>query len=110
MILQAPRLVASFVLSALVSCVGTAQSPDIDWECPFPRNKAADAVDNVTAIIEIDVEASGKLVGVALLRDPGMGFGEAAVRCAWRQPYLPHLDDAGAPVRAKTNLRVRFVR
>jgi len=103
---------ACLVAFALLACHSQppAGCADCEWECPFPTNEEARKVTLTHVTIEIDVDDTGKLVDVKAVEDPGRGFGEAAIACARSQEYLPHLDDAGHPVRWKRSLRIRYDR
>jgi periplasmic protein TonB len=81
------------------------------WDCSrlFPAD--ADAGDFATVLIAVAVGVDGLPKRVAMLRDPGHGFGSAAVQCAMSQRYHVALDKSGAPVQATTPpIIVRFSR
>jgi periplasmic protein TonB len=82
----------------------------LDWRCPFPGEADAAGVDEAVATLAITVDAAGKPGKIAVLRDPGHGFGRAARRCALARRYLPALDAAGRPTAGALVVHVRFVR
>lgn len=82
-----------------------------DWNCSrlFPSHQ--DAGNAASVSIAVTVSVDGKPLTVAVLRDPGHGFGEAARACALGQKYAPGLDASGRPVVSTTPpIRVHFVR
>ena len=82
-----------------------------DWRCPWPETAASADVDQTTAVVRVDVLVDGSARHAKIVRDPGMGFGEAAVGCALRERYDPALDALGHPVDAESPpIRVRFAR
>jgi len=81
------------------------------WDCSRLFPNAADAGDYATVLIAVSVDSNGSAKGVAMLRDPGHGFGAAAIKCAMGQRYQSALDRAGSPVAATTPpILVRFSR
>lgn len=81
------------------------------WDCSrlFPND--ADAGDYATVLIAVSVGADGAAKRVAMLRDPGHGFGAAAIQCAMGQRYHSALDRTGNPIAATTPpILVRFSR
>lgn len=82
-----------------------------DWNCSrlFPTDP--EAGDQATVVIAVTVQASGTPKSVAVLRDPGHGFGAAARACAMGQRFKPALDRDGNGVLATTPpITVRFSR
>lgn len=81
------------------------------WDCSRLYPADPDAGDYATVLIAVSLQADGRPKSVALLRDPGHGFGAAAIRCAMGQRYRPALDRQGAPIAATTPpITVRFTR
>lgn len=81
------------------------------WDCSklFPSDPQAG--DYATVLIAVSLSADGAPKRVALLRDPGHGFGAAAIQCAMRQRYNVALDRQGNAVAATTPpITVRFSR
>jgi len=81
------------------------------WDCSrlFPTDP--EAGDYATVLIAVSLGADGSAKRVALLRDPGHGFGAAAIQCAMRQRYNIALDRQGNAVAATTPpITVRFSR
>jgi hypothetical protein len=50
------------------------------------------------------------VLSVAVVSDPGHGFGAAAQLCARQKRFLPALDRAGTPIVASVVVNVRFMR
>ncbi|HMA91457.1 MAG TPA: hypothetical protein VKP30_02180 [Polyangiaceae bacterium] len=81
------------------------------WDCSrlFPTDP--EAGDYATVLIAVSLSQEGTPKRVALLRDPGHGFGAAAIQCAMRQRYNVALDREGNAVAATTPpITVRFSR
>jgi protein TonB len=82
-----------------------------DWRCPWPATADSADIDQVVAVVRVQVHVDGTAESVSVVRDPGMGFGEAAVGCALRESYEPARDRTGAAVAALSPpIRVRFTR
>jgi protein TonB len=63
------------------------------------------------AVVRVRVRADGTAESASVIRDPGMGFGEAAVGCSLRERYEPARDRAGVAIAALSPpIRVRFTR
>jgi protein TonB len=77
------------------------------WQCPFPTEAL---VDEATVLLRVQVDASGAVAGVSVLREPGDGFGREAARCARSKSWSPALDRDGRPVAAAADVNVRFQR
>jgi protein TonB len=82
-----------------------------EWQCPWPRTAGfVDAVEQ-SVILRVVVRADGSVESASVLRDPGGGFGPAAVACARATRFTPATDQAGKAVRAVSPpIRVRFTR
>jgi periplasmic protein TonB len=81
------------------------------WDCSrlFPSD--ANAGDYATVLIAVSVRTDGSPKRVAMLRDPGHGFGAAAIQCAMSQRFNVALDRQGSPIAATTPpIIVRFSR
>jgi protein TonB len=97
-----------------------ASSPDLsrgaapvaaDWNCSslFPSDPGAG--DQAMVTIVVTVRSDGTPQSVAILSDPGHGFGSAARSCALGQRYAAALDRDGHATTASTPpIRVRFAR
>jgi protein TonB len=82
-----------------------------EWRCPWPTTADSADIDRAVAVVEVRVRVDGTAESVSVVRDPGMGFGEAAVGCALRELYEPARDRSGAAVAALSPpIRVRFTR
>lgn len=80
-------------------------------DCPFPRDAENTSVDEAIVDLRVEVSETGRAEDVTVLRDPGLGFGEAARVCAMNASYDPGLDDQGSPIRATIQrFRIRFDR
>jgi len=85
--------------------------PDPSWTCPWPAGAESEALDEQSAFVQVTVRADGTVERAVVMMDPGMGFGEAARRCAATARFSPALDKRGVAVRAiSPPIRVRFVR
>jgi len=107
--------------SAFGSSGSTVPAGGVDRSrAPLPQNGAWDcsrlypagaAPDSALVRVVVTVNASGRAISVAVLSDPGFGFGDAARRCALSQRFSPGLDRDGRPaIRSTAPIRVRFSR
>jgi protein TonB len=81
------------------------------WSCPWPSEAESLPVDEETVVIRVVVRPDGTAESVAIVSDPGHGFGQAAASCAMRTPFVPAHAAGGAPIRATSApIRVRFTR
>lgn len=81
-----------------------------DWNCPFPPEADINGVDRAVTTLRVELSGQGTVIRVAVVRDPGHGFGAAARRCALGKRYNPALDRNGRPIPAALLINVRFVR
>ena len=81
-----------------------------DWNCPFPSEADTNGVDRAVTTLRVELSSQGTVNRVAILRDPGHGFGAAARRCAFGKRYHPALDRLGHPIPGTLVINVRFVR
>jgi periplasmic protein TonB len=81
-----------------------------EWSCPFPSEADTEEIDSAIVVIKISVNASGTVEDVAVVKDPGHGFGREARQCALSKSWTAALDRDGRPIDASTVLRVRFDR
>jgi len=82
-----------------------------DWQCPWPREAEGEPIDEQVVILRVVVRPDGSAERAALMRDPGHGFGEAALACALRTRFAPARDRDGKPVKQQSPpIRVRFTR
>jgi protein TonB len=103
-----------------VADLGNAAGPDRSrsatpiapaWDCSRLYPSDADAGDYATVLIAVSVGTEGMPKRVAMLKDPGHGFGQAAIQCAMSQRYNVALDRTGNPIAATTPpIVVRFSR
>jgi protein TonB len=80
------------------------------WDCPFPEEADMEGVDSASVSLRVEVASDGRVGGVAVVRDPGNGFGREARRCALRKRWSPALDRIGQPTAGSAVVNVRFVR
>ena len=71
----------------------------------------AEQIDNQAVMIQVKVRPDGTPESVAILQDPGHGFGREARRCAMRKKFSPGLDPDGNAISGMTRpFKVRFER
>jgi len=81
------------------------------WSCPWPSEADPLPIDEEIVVIRVVVRPDGTAESVAVVSDPGHGFGDAAARCAMRTRFTPALGPNGELVRATSSpIRVRFTR
>jgi protein TonB len=82
-----------------------------EWSCPWPQAAETAELDEAIALVRVRVRPDGSAAAATLLRDPGTGFGPAAVDCALRARYTPAAGPDGLPVESESPpIRVRFTR
>jgi protein TonB len=82
-----------------------------DWRCPWPDQAEAMDKNREDVVISVRVGADGHTLSADVLRDPGHGFGDAALACAKQTRFVPARDAAGLPIAAESpRIRVRFTR
>jgi protein TonB len=92
-------------LSRAASLSGGSQ-----WSCPFPPEADTAQVDEAFVSLKVDVRADGTPTAVAVLQDPGNGFGREARRCAMNKHYQSALDHDGNAIPGAWKARVHFSR
>jgi protein TonB len=81
------------------------------WSCPWPNEADALQIDEQVVVIRVVVRSDGTAESVAVVSDPGHGFGPAAASCALRTLFAPARTRNGDFVRATSPpIRVRFTR
>lgn len=81
------------------------------WDCPWPKEADNQEINEQSVILRVHVDSHGRVRETTLLRDPGFGFGQAALACAMRTRFSPARDDAGNKIEATSPpIRVRFSR
>jgi protein TonB len=84
---------------------------DPDWKCPWPNEAADLPIDQQLVLIRVVVRPDGTVESAQIIKDPGHGFGQQAVACAFRTRFVPALDARGRPIRAQSPpVRVKFTR
>jgi periplasmic protein TonB len=83
-----------------------------DWnDCGFPPEADQEGVNFGKVTIAVTVRTDGRARSVAVIKDPGYGFGAVAQRCAMRKTYQPALNRAGEAIEQTTApFTVRFTR
>jgi periplasmic protein TonB len=80
-------------------------------DCEFPAEADIEGIDSAVVQLTVTVGANGRAKAVAILRDPGNGFGQSARSCAFRKTFNPALDRAGTAITMTTApFTVRFTR
>jgi protein TonB len=83
------------------------------WRCDFPPEADAEQIDSMKVLIELTVTAGGRVTNARVLKDPGYGFGRAAVQCALHQSpnaFDVGLDRDGNPITMTKSFNVNFTR
>jgi len=83
---------------------------DRDWSCPWPAAADDAKIDRQSVVLQVVVDARGKALTARATKDPGFGFGAAAVACALRARYAPARDREGVSIRAESPLQLEFFR
>jgi periplasmic protein TonB len=82
-----------------------------EWKCPFPAEADAEQIDDAYVTVQVTVGPDGHAKQVAIVNDPGHGFGREARACAMRETYNAPLDAAGSPITGQTKpFRIHFER
>lgn len=84
--------------------------PFDEWSCPWPAEALDLAIDEQTAIIKVTVGPDGRIEQSRVEKDPGDGFGAAALECTRGARLIPARDRDGRPIRATATARLRFFR
>ncbi len=74
---------------------------------PYPPG-ALEAGLEAEVLLELALDAGGRVIDVQVITAAGHGFDEAAERAAWNFVFTPALDAAGAPVDARIRYLYRF--
>jgi periplasmic protein TonB len=80
------------------------------WDCPFPEEADSEGLDQALVTLQVRIAADGDVDQVAVVKDPGFGFGREARRCALRKRWQAGRDRSGQPITASRLLNVRFQR
>lgn len=80
------------------------------WDCPFPDEADAAGLHAAVVTLSVSVAADGHVESVAVVNDPGNGFGHAAQRCALGKHWQAGLDRSGQAVAMTAVVNVRFLR
>ena len=82
-----------------------------EWRCSWPMSAVSEDIYEQFVVLRVTVTADGEVENAQILKDPGHGFGDAAVACALRTRFTPALDADGNRIRATSPaIRVRFTR
>ena len=99
---SAPMVAAQAVAphESLAAAVGLV---DEDWTCPWPDEAAEVDFQETSVVVRAHVLANGHASTIAILRDPGFGFGRAAIRCAQTKAYRPARNASGTAIEADSS-------
>ena len=87
--------------------LATLPRPSSPYNCGFPP--APDAPRSATVDLVVAVDERGKPRWVQIIRDPGYGFGQAAIACALGASYEPARNRRGEAVSGLSpRIRIRF--
>ena len=79
--------------------------------CPWPKEADDEQIDTQTVLLRLTINAAGEVEGARTVKQPGHGFGPAALACAQRTRFVAARDRSGQPARAEGALvRVQFSR
>ncbi len=82
-----------------------------NWRCEWPSQAMNRDIYEQSVILKVVVRSDGSVSRARAVKDPGDGFGDAAVACALRTRFTPALDQLGKPVSSSSPpIRVRFTR
>src|SRR5512140_2143742 len=82
-----------------------------EWKCPWPSEADAEQIDEAYVTVQVQVGPDGRAKSVAVMADPGHGFGREARLCAMRETYTSALDKDGTPIAGQTKaFRIHFER
>jgi protein TonB len=84
-----------------------------DWHCDFPPEADSEQIDEMVVPTEVTVSASGHVTSAHATKDPGYGFGRAAVQCALKQgasTFNVAYDHDGNPIPGTRLFNVHFTR
>ncbi len=95
-----PGPVASAAGSNLMRVASTLGG---NWnDCEFPAEADIEGIDSAVVQLSVTVGPDGRAKAVAVLRDPGNGFGQSARRCAFRKQFTAALDRSGTAITMST--------
>jgi periplasmic protein TonB len=80
------------------------------WDCAFPPEADTEQIDQASAVIEVTVNAGGRVDGVRIVQDPGHGFGRAARACAMSKAFDAAVGNECTPIASTKSFRVNFNR
>ncbi len=83
------------------------------WHCDFPPEADSEQIDHMVVPTEVTVSADGRVTAAHATKDPGFGFGRAAVQCALRQggsAFDLARDRDGNPIAGTRVFNVNFER
>ncbi len=73
------------------------------WRCPWPQAALLQDIYEQFVVLKVVVAADGKVESVRILKDPGFGFGAAAVRCTHRTKFAPARNAVGKAIRSASS-------
>ena len=74
---------------------------NVSWKCPFPK-EADPEMRHVVVRAQAEVRPDGSALSIAILDDPGYGFGREARLCAMQHTYVPARGHDGQPAQGFT--------
>jgi protein TonB len=86
---------------------------DTAWHCDFPPEADSEQIDQMAVATQVTVSPSGRVLSAHAVKDPGYGFGRAAVQCVFRQgsgAFSVAYDRDGNPIESTTTINVHFER
>jgi protein TonB len=89
---------------------GPGLAAGANWDCPFPEEADEREIAHAVVTLRVDVAANGGIDAVAIVSDPGAGFGREARRCALRKRWSPGRDRSGRALTASVLVHVKFDR
>jgi protein TonB len=81
-----------------------------EWNLPWPAEADTAQIDEAYVVLQVDVQADGKVSAVRVVTDPGNGFGREARKYALALKIPPALDHDGNPIASSVTTKVHFTR
>lgn len=99
----APALPAAETHAGSSNLSRAARPLSEQWDdCGFPPEADAEQINHARVSVAVTVAPDGSAKSVAVLSDPGYGFGQLARRCASRRRFQAALDNGGRPITSTT--------
>lgn len=82
-----------------------------EWRCDWPKSAIDQNIYEQYVVLKVLVSSNGEVKSAHIVKDPGEGFGPAAVACALRTRFSPALNREGEAITASSPpIQVRFTR